>query len=176
MGVLRRKGDGTMNQSMDQEGTRSPPEADRPGAESLEGERPAGTGTTDAWEVEVVSPPSTQEVPEHTSAAPTPVIAHMRRRASRVAIPVAILGVVAIALVRLVPRRRWEQLPEQSRDWARRLVGQVSRPPPKPTRQQLVQDRVQQMLEANRATVIAGALAIALAITGPLLDRRRARQ
>ncbi len=165
-----------MTQPMDQEGTGSPPEAARPGAESLEGERPAGTSTNDAWEVEVVSTPSTQEVPQQSSDAPTPVVAQVRRMVSRGAIPAGILGVVAIALVRLVPRRRWEQLPEQSRGWAKRLVGQVSRPQPKPTRRQLVRYRVQQVLEANRATVIAGALAIALSITGQLLDRRRAQQ
>lgn len=165
-----------MNPPMDQEETVSPSEADRPGTDSLEGEKPAGMSTTEGWEVEVVSPPSTQEVPKPTSDVPTPVVAQVRRRVSRVAIPVGILGVVALALVRFVPRRRWEQLPEQSRDWARRLTGQVRRPPPKPTRQQLVQDRVQQVLKAKRATVVAGALAIALAITGPLLDRRRAQQ
>jgi len=161
---------------MDQEGTHSPPEADKAGAESLEGEKPARMSTNDGWEVEVVSTPSTPEVPQSTSDAPTPVVAPVRGRVSRVAIPAGILGVVAIAAVRLVPRRRWEQLPEQSRDWAKRLAGQVSRPPPKPTRQQLVRDRVQQVLEAKRATLIAGALAIALALLGPLLDRRRAQQ
>ncbi len=172
-----------MSERSDQTEPASHGDENRAGVGSLEGEETAATSSHDPLEVEAVPIPETHGVPQQADDASITLGTKIRGKAGQGTILVAVLGVTLTVLAWLIPRRRWGQVAVQGwqragtvTTWATDTMRRVSGRGAQPTKRQLVRYRLQQALEANRVTLAAGTLAIALSIAGQLIDRRRAQQ